>query len=131
MAQHVLRLVNTDQQRYSIYMEEPQPDIQEVIVISIYDRCALCFHIAITHTNTNIENANVVCSQAIIYRSTENDPLLHFAVYDPYTKTLYFCLLDPEQRTFEDVAQFQMPWQEAQVAEKLHACVASNAEALR
>jgi hypothetical protein len=99
--------------------------------MSICDRRSLCFHIATTYINTDIENAKLVCAHAALYRSTDNDPPLHFAVYDRDTRMLYFCLLDPKQRTFEDLAQFEMPRQATQVAERLQACVASNAEALR
>jgi len=62
------------------------------------------FHIAITST---IENAKAVCSQAVMYRSTDNNPLLYFAVYHRHTPMLYFCQLDPEQQTCEDVAHFR------------------------
>jgi hypothetical protein len=130
LSQFVLELVNTHQQTYSIYMEESEADLPEVVIMSICDGRTLCFHIAITCTNTNIENAKVVCSQAVLHRSTGNDPLLYFAVFDRHTQVLYLCLLDPQQQTFEDVAQFQMPWQETQ-ATRLQAYVACNAEVLR
>jgi len=131
LAQYVLRLVNNNQPTYSIHFENLEAELPEVIVMSICNGGAFCFHIAIPYTNTDIENAKAVCSQEAIYRSTDNDPLLNFAVYDPYTRIFYFCLLDPKHQTIEDVAQFQLPLQESQAAERLQACVASNAEVLR
>lgn len=90
-----------------------------------------CFHIAITGTNKDLENAKVVCSQALIYWTSDKNPPLHFAVYDRHTQKLYFCLLDPKDLTLEDVEQFEMPSQETQVAAKLQAHVASNVKALQ
>jgi len=78
-----------------------------------------------------MENAKAVCSQAVLYSSTENDACLFFAVYDRFTQMGCFCLLDPEEQIYEEVAQFQMPCHETHVAERLQACVASNAAALR
>jgi hypothetical protein len=87
--------------------------------LSIGDRQTVCFHVAIICNNTDIENVKAVCSQAVLHRSTDNDPLLFFAVYDGRTQMVYFCLLDPKLGTFEDVAQFQMLRQETHVAARL------------
>jgi hypothetical protein len=112
-------------------MEESELAVPEVVVMSIRNGRTIGFHIAFTCNNTNIENAKVVCSQAVLYRSTDNDPPLYFAIFDRHTQVLYLCLLDPQQQTFEDLAKYQMPWQETHVAARLQAYVASNAEVLR
>jgi hypothetical protein len=131
LSRYVLGLVNAKQQAYSIYMEESELAVPEVVVMSIRDERTICFHIAITYTNADMENAKAVCSQAVLYNSTENDAYLYFAVYDCFTQMGCFCLLDPKEQTYEDVAQFQRSRQEMQVAERLQAYVASNAEALQ
>jgi hypothetical protein len=131
MYQYVLRLANTDRQTYNICIEKSEQEAPEVVIMSICDERALYFHIAITCANTDIENAKTICSQAAIYYSTDDDPLLYFAVYDRYTQVLYFGLLDPEQKTYEDVVEFQMPWEENHVAARLQAYLASNAEVLQ
>lgn len=123
--------MNTDTQTYTVYVEEPEQDAPEVVVMSICNGHAYCFHIAMTGSNTDIENAKAVCSQDILYMSMDSDPLLYFAVYDRCSHMVCFGLLDPKHRTFEDVAQFQMACQEMHVAARLQAYVASNTEALR
>ena len=131
MAQYVLGVVNIDTQTYTICVEKPEQDVPEVVLMSISDGRAHCFHIAMTGSNTDIENAKAVCAQEILYRSTDSDPLLFFAAYDRCSRMVYFGLLDPRQQTCEDIAQFHMPCQGTQIAKRLQACVASNAEALR
>jgi hypothetical protein len=112
-------------------MEESELAAPEVVVMLIRDGRTICFHIAITYTNTDLESAKAVCSQAVLYSSTENDACLFFAVYDCTTQMGCFCLLDPKEQTYEDVAQFEMPRQATHVGARLQAYVASNAEALR
>jgi hypothetical protein len=67
-----------------------------------------CFHIAIMGTNTEIENAKAVCSRAILYWSTEDDPDLYYSVYDSRTQIVFFCLCSPCKRGFEDVSCYSM-----------------------
>ena len=90
LGRYVLGLVNANQQTYSIYMEESELAIPEVVVMCLF-----------------------------------------FAVYDCSTQKVCFCLLDPEHQTYEDVAWFQMPRQETDVAARLQAYIASNARALQ
>jgi hypothetical protein len=130
-SRYVLGLINTNQQTYSIYLEESEPAVPEVVVMSIRNGRTIGFHIAFTCTNTDIENAKAVCSQAVLYRSTGNDALLYFAVYHCPTQMVYFCRLDPKEQTFDNVELFPMPCQEAHVAARLRAYVASNVEVLR
>ncbi|KAF2691561.1 hypothetical protein K458DRAFT_425499 [Lentithecium fluviatile CBS 122367] len=131
MVRYVLELVNTDGQTYTIQVEELEQDVPEVVIMSICDTRAFCFHVAITWSIPDIENAKAVCSQAVLYRSTDNDPLLYFAVYDRHTQTLYFCLLDPAQQTYEDMIHYSTQHQDGEAATRLQTYVASNAEALR
>jgi hypothetical protein len=104
LGRYVLGLVNVNQQTYSICMEESELAAPEVVVMLIRDGRTICFHIAITYTNTDLESAKAVCSQAVLYSSTENDACLFFAVYDCTTQMGCFCLLDPKEQIYEDVA---------------------------
>ncbi|KAF2786383.1 hypothetical protein K505DRAFT_380314 [Melanomma pulvis-pyrius CBS 109.77] len=119
-----------DDQTYTISVE-PEDEVPEVVVVSIKKGTTICFHIAATYTNPDIENAKEVCSQAVLYRSTENDPLLHFAVYDRHTQTCCFCMLDPKELHFDHVAEFQLLGQATRVAATLKDLVASNAQVLQ
>jgi hypothetical protein len=89
-----------------------------------------CLHVAITGTNTDLENANDVCCQAILYRSTEDDPDLHYSVYDSLTQTLYFRLFSPSGQVSENVSYHPMR-EEDEIAEWLKICIVLNAEDLR
>jgi malonyl CoA-acyl carrier protein transacylase len=90
-----------------------------------------CFHMAITGTNTDIENAKAVCSQAVLYRSTEDDPDLYYSVYDSRTQKVFFCLCDPAKQEFEDVSCYSMQGEADKVTEWLKTYIVSNAEVLR
>lgn len=85
---------------------------------------------AATWTNTDLENAKAVCSQAILYRTKEDDVSLYFAVYDSRTHMVYFCLCDPSQQTFEDVSHYTMQSEVAQIAKWLKTYIQSNSEVL-
>jgi malonyl CoA-acyl carrier protein transacylase len=90
-----------------------------------------CFHMAITGTNTDIENAKAVCSQAVLYRSTEDDPDLYCSVYDNRTQKVFFCLCDPAKQEFEDASCYSMQGEADKVIEWLKTYIVSNAEVLR
>jgi hypothetical protein len=89
-----------------------------------------CFHIAITGTNTDIENAKAVCSRAILYRSSEDDSDLFYSVYDSLTQTVFYCLCSPSTQEFEDVSCNSMQGEADQVAEWLKPYIVVNAESL-
>jgi hypothetical protein len=129
--QFIQELVTTVRQTYSVCIEESEQDAPEIVVMSISDGRTICFHIAITCTNADIENAKEVCSQAILYRSTENDPHLFFAVYDCLTQKLYFCLLDPLQQAYENITHYTTQDQAGEAVTRLQTYIASNAEALQ
>lgn len=90
-----------------------------------------CFHMAITCTNTDIKNAKTVCSQAILYRSTEDEHNLYYAVYDSHAQMVFFCLCNPSQQEFEDVSHYSMQGEAGKIAMRLETYTVSNAEVLR
>jgi malonyl CoA-acyl carrier protein transacylase len=90
-----------------------------------------CFHMAITGTNADIENAKEVCAQAVLYRSAEDNPDLYYSVYDSRTQKVFFCLCDPAKQEMEDVSCYSMQGEADKVSEWLKTCIVSNAEVLR
>jgi hypothetical protein len=97
----------------------------------IVDERKSCFHMAITGTNTDIKNAKEVCSQAVLERSTEDDPDLYYSVYDSRTQKVFFCLCDPAKQEFKDVSCYSMQEEADKVSERLKTYIVSNAEVLR
>lgn len=85
---------------------------------------------AATGTNIDIENAKMVCAQAILSRTREHVPTLYFAVYDSLAHIVYFCLFSPSRQDFEDVSRYSMRKEGNEVALWLKTYVVSNAEAL-
>tara|TARA_R110002003_G_scaffold3361_1_gene25206 strand:- start:7 stop:393 length:387 start_codon:yes stop_codon:yes gene_type:complete len=116
VARCVLELSRENEQRYTTYTEEPEQGNLEVIVMIIENESNSCFHIAITGTNTDIENAKAVCCQAILYRTTEDDPDLYYSVYDSRTQMVSFCLCSPSKQGFEDVSCYSMQREACEVA---------------
>ena len=76
-----------------------------------------CFHIATTWTNTDLENAKAVCSQTILYRSSEGDASLYFAVCDSRTQIVLFCLYNTLVETIKDVPSYFMQSEAGQIVE--------------
>ncbi|KAH7061855.1 hypothetical protein BKA63DRAFT_198289 [Paraphoma chrysanthemicola] len=112
-------------------MEESEQDDAEVIVVVIKNERNACFHIAITDTNADIENAKAVCSQAILYRSTEDDPDLYYSVYNAFTHMVFFCLCSPSLHEFADVSHYSMHGEADKVSEWFKTYIVANAEVLR
>ncbi|KAF3017898.1 hypothetical protein E8E12_000172, partial [Didymella heteroderae] len=54
----------------------------DVLIILIEHGRNNCFHIVVPWSNDDIENAKAVCSQAILYRTKQDDADLYFAVFD-------------------------------------------------
>jgi hypothetical protein len=90
-----------------------------------------CFHMAITGINADIDNAKAVCSQAVLYRSSEDDPDLYSSVYDSLTQMVFFCLCSPSKQEVEDMACYSMHREASKVAKWLKTYIVSNAEVLR
>lgn len=90
-----------------------------------------CFHMAVTDTNTDIENAKAVCSQAVLYRSTGDDPDLYHAVYDSLMQMVSFCRCSPSREDLEDVSCYSIQREAGKVAQWLKTYIVSNAKVLR
>lgn len=131
VARCVLELSRETEQRYAIYTDELEQDEPEVIVIVVTNESNSCFHMAITGSNTDLENAKAVCSQAILYRSSKDDPDLYCFVYDGLTQTVSFCLCSSSKQEFEDMSCYSMQRERDRVAEWLKTYIVSNAEVLR
>jgi hypothetical protein len=131
IAQCVLELSHETEQCYTTYIEEPEQNNSEVIVMVVKNESNSCFYMAITGTNTDIENTKVVCSQAILYRSTEDDPDLYFSVYDRLTQIVSICLCSPSMQEFKDVTYYSMHREANKIAQGLKTYIVSNAEVLR
>lgn len=102
----------------------------EFLVKVIQNARHSCFHIATTWTNTDLENAKAVCSQAVLHRSGEGDASLYFAVCDSRTQIVHFCLCDPSLQTIEDVSSYSMQSEAGRVVEWLKIYIDSNTKIL-
>jgi malonyl CoA-acyl carrier protein transacylase len=131
VAQCILELSHETGQRYITLIEEPEQDDPEVIVMVVENESNTCFHMAITGINTDIDNAKAVCSQAVLYRSSEDDPDLYYSVYDSPTQMVFFCLCSPSKQEFGDMACYSMHREASKVAQWLKTYIVSNAEVLR
>jgi hypothetical protein len=128
--QCVSELSDEDKQHFTVCIEESEQDEPEVVVMLVQNERSVCFHMAVTRTNTEIEDAKAVCSQAVLYRTKEDDPSLYFAVYDSRTQMVYFCLCDPFEQTFEDVSHYSVQIEADLIAERLKTHIESNATVL-
>jgi malonyl CoA-acyl carrier protein transacylase len=131
VAQCVLELSRGTEQSYTTHTEETEHDEPEVVVMVIENESNSCFHMAITGTTTDVENAKAVCCQAILYRSSEDDPDLYYCVYDRVTRMVFFCLCSPSKQELEDMSCYSIQREADKVAECLKTYIVSNAEVLR
>jgi malonyl CoA-acyl carrier protein transacylase len=131
VAQCILELSQETGQRYTTLIEEPEQDDPEVIVMVVENESNTCFHMAITGINADIDNAKAVCSQAVLYRSSEDDPDLYYSVYDSLTQMVFFCLCNPSKQEFEDMTCYSMHREANKVAQWLKTYIVSNAEVLQ
>ncbi|KAH8710283.1 hypothetical protein GQ44DRAFT_434805 [Phaeosphaeriaceae sp. PMI808] len=115
---------------YTTCIEESDQNDPEVLVIVVKNDHKICFHIAVTCSNTDIENAKAVCSQAVLYRTMENDPEVYFSVYDSRNQVVFFCLCDPSKQEFEDVSYYSVQVEAGKIAEWLKTYIVSNMEVL-
>jgi hypothetical protein len=127
----VLELSSESEGCYNTYLEESEHEDAEIIIIVIGNERNSCFHMAITSSNTNIENAKAVCCQAVLYRSTEDDCNLYYAVHDSHTQRVFFCLCNPLHQEFEDVSCYSMQGETDKIVYWLKTYTTSNAEVLR
>lgn len=105
-------------------------DRSDVLIILIKHRHHTCFHTAVTCGNNDIENAKAVCCRTVLYRMTQGDADVYFAILDVRLQVVYFCLCSPSQQEFEDASQHFMQGQAGRVIKKLKTHIASNADVL-
>lgn len=105
-------------------------DNPDVLILLIENGHHTCFHIAVPWGNNDIENAKAVCSQAVLYRTTQDDADVYFAVFDVRLQVVYFCLCSPSQQEFEDVARHSMQREAGRAIEKLNTYIVSNTNVL-
>lgn len=129
---------NNTKQDYAIYVEGPEEVSPELTVAHIKYKDYACFHMAFRGTNRDIENAIQVYAQALLYRTTEKDPVLYYAVIDSGTHIVYLCTCDPlkgeynvvrQQRFIQKESQtVESQTVESQMAEELKTYIVSNAK---
>lgn len=105
-------------------------DNPDVLIILINHGCQTCFRIAVPRGNNDIENAKAVCCQAVLYRTTQGDADVYFAVLDIRLQAVYVCLCSPSQQEFKDVSQHFIQGQAGRAVERLKTYIVSNAYVL-
>jgi spore germination protein YaaH len=113
---------------YTICEENTAQDGLETAVVAISNQRSICFHTA--WTNGDVEDAKGICAQAVLYRSTPQCPHLYYAVYNSCTRMFYFCLLDPKEQEYTDIATYSLEHQETRMLAALETYVTSNAQVL-
>jgi hypothetical protein len=116
VAQCILKLSHKTGQRYTTLIKEPEQDNPEVIIMVVKNESNSYFHMAITGINASINNAKAVCSQAVLYRSLEDNPDLYYSIYDSLTQIVFFCLCSPSKQEFGDMAYYLMHREVSKVA---------------
>jgi spore germination protein YaaH len=120
--------LNRDELKYTICEENTAQAGLETAIVAISNQRNICFHTA--WTNGDVEDAKGICAQAVLYRSTPQCPHLYCAVYNSRTRTFYFCLLDPNEQEYTDVATYLLEHQEERMLAALETYVTSNAQVL-
>jgi hypothetical protein len=114
---------------YIIVVEMPESDGKEVSLVAIHNEHKLCFLMVVCPLD--VEDAKAVCAQAVLHNSTPNDCTLYYAVYDVCRKTVHFCLCDPREQWFEDVAKHSMQSHAGLIAARLRLYISNNARVLQ
>jgi hypothetical protein len=120
--------LNRDELKYIICEEVTEQGDLGTAVVTISDVRKICFHTA--WTNGNIQDAKVICAQAVLYRSTPQHPHLYYAVYDSRTHTGHFCLFDPKEQEYTDVAIYSLENERERMLAALETYVTSNTQVL-
>ena len=107
--------------------DEDNPD---VLIMLIKHGHRTCFHIAVTCGNNDIEDAKAVCCQAVLYRTTQGDADVYFAVLDIGLQAVRFCLCSPSQQEFEDVSRHAVEQEAERIVERMKTYIVSNADVL-
>ena len=126
----MLELLNSDDHTYTIRVEEPEDALQTTVIL-ISDGRHICFHLAVSQNNADIDDAKAVCAQAVLYRSTPYNASLYFAVYNTSTQLVHFCSLDPAAQTYKDTKKYSMRSETSEAEARLQAFVASNSRVLQ
>jgi hypothetical protein len=105
-------------------------DNPDVLIILITHGRQTCFYIAVPRGNNDIEDAKAVCCQAVLYRTTQGDADVYFAVLDIDLQAVHFCLCSPLQQEFEDVSRHAIEQEAEGVVERMKAYIVLNADVL-
>jgi hypothetical protein len=73
--------------------DDPKVEDPEVDIVLIESERKSCFHIAVFWSSDGIENAECVCAQQVLYRTTEDSPDLYFAVITSIPRSYTFTCL--------------------------------------
>lgn len=126
LVQCIAEITNESKKSYTCGVEKGVLDSPEVFLVLVKTGRKSCFHLAVTGTNRDIENAKMVCAQAVLCRTEEHDPAVYFAVYDTRAYVVYFCRFIPSQQELEDISSYSMRKEANQVAQWLKTYIVSN-----
>jgi hypothetical protein len=97
----------------------------DLTMMAIHNERNVCFLVAITHTE--VEDARVICAQAVLYNSTNNDDCnLYYAVCEVPAQIVHSCLCDPREEVYKSVSQYSMQSHADQAATCLRTYVFSR-----
>jgi hypothetical protein len=105
-------------------------DDSDVLIILIRHGHHTCFHIAVTCGNNDIETVKAVCCQAVLYRTTQSNADVYFAVLAIGLQAVHFCLCSPSQQEFEDVSGHGAEQEAERIVERMKTYIVSNADVL-
>jgi hypothetical protein len=117
------------QGRYIVVVDQSESDDGTMSLMAIHNERQLCFHVAVSHVD--VEDAKAVCAQTVLFNSTPDNCPLYYAVYNISTQMVHFCLCDPQEETYEDVARCSMRSHASQMAAWLRAYVSSNVQVVQ
>lgn len=126
----ILDLTSGDGQAYTIHWDGADGEDPDDVIVLIKYGHRTCFHIAATCGNNDIEDAKAVCCQAVLYRTTQGDADVYFAVLDIGSQVVHFCLCSPSQQEFEDVSQHAVEQEAERIVERMKTYIVSNADVL-
>jgi hypothetical protein len=127
LGQCISEISDESKKKYTCGVERGVLDSPEVFLVLVKTGRKSCFHLAVTGTNADIENAKMVCAQAVLCRTEEHDPAVYFAVYDTRAYVVYFCRFIPSQQELEDVSSYSMRKEANQVGQWLKTYIVVNA----
>ena len=81
-----------NRQAYTIDLDDAKGDNPDVFIVLIKHGRHHCVHIAVPLGNNDIEDTKAVGAQAVLYRTTQDDAELYFAIFDICLPMAYFCV---------------------------------------